>query len=190
MMKQKWVLLLAVLCTVLLLCGCSQYDDKYEDEVFLTDEANHYATILWAGRAQKDGSYAVSAGSFSGVNTLCSFVAREDQNVCAVTSSLTKTKGEAKLVLVNTADKTLAAEWPLDGREPMTVTLPAGFYELRIAGKSAGFDGKIGVTLNGDNVLDTLQEAVKEALGAKLQETFRGATDVLQETFGDRQNVA
>ena len=190
MKKQRWFLLLSLLCTALLLCGCSQYDDKYEDEAFLTDEANHYATILWAGRAQKDGSYALSAGSFSGVNTLCSFTALEDQNVCAVTSSLTKTKGETKLVLVNTGDKTLAAEWPLDSQESMTVTLPAGFYELRIAGKSAGFDGKIGVTLNGDNVLDTLQEAVKEALGAKIEGIFREATDTLQAASGDRQNVA
>lgn len=190
MKKHTCFLLLAALCVALLLCGCSQYDDKYEEEAFLTDGADHYATILWAGRAQEDGGYAVSAGSFSGVKTLCSFTATEDQNICVVTSTLTETRGEAKLVLVNTGEKTLAAEWPLDSREPMTATLPAGFYELRIAGQSAGFDGKIGVTLNGDNVLDTLQEAVKEALGEKLQKTFRGATDVLQNTFGDRQDAA
>lgn len=48
MKKQRWFLLLAAVLTALLLCGCSQYDDKYDDEDFLTDGANHYATTLWA----------------------------------------------------------------------------------------------------------------------------------------------
>ena len=73
MKKQRWFLLLAAVLTALLLCGCSQYDDKYDDEDFLTDGANHYATTLWASHIQSDGAYALQAGRYSGVRTLRSF---------------------------------------------------------------------------------------------------------------------
>lgn len=163
MKKQRGFLLVVAVLAAILLCGCSQYDDKYEDNAFLTDTANHYAAILWTGYTQTDKSYALSAGSFSGVNTLRSFMVEEDGTLCEVTSTLAGHKGEAKLLVVNAVDRTLVAQWPLDSGDSMTVTLPAGWYELRIAGKSAGFEGEVGLMLNGqpvtwDGVWDTIEE--------------------------------
>ena len=143
MKKQSGFLLLVAVLTALLLCGCSQYDNQYEDVGFLTGRSNHYAAILWAGYTKTDKSYALRAGSFSGVNTLRSFAVEENGTLCEVTSTLADNKGEAKLLVVNAADRTLVAQWPLDSEDPMTVTLPAGWYELRIAGKSAAFHGRI-----------------------------------------------
>lgn len=195
MKKQKWVLLLAAMLTTLLLCGCSQYDDKYDDEDFLTDGRNHYVTIMWWGDTQEDGTYALNVGSFSGVRILGSFTVEEDQTLCEVTSTLTETKGEAKLLVVNTGDETLAAQWPLGSQNPMAVTLSAGKYDLRIAGKSAGLDGQVSLSLNGevvswDNFLDAIQEKTEETAEADLQETFRQAADSLRENFGDEQKAA
>lgn len=136
MKKQRWFLLLAAVLTALLLCGCSQYDDKYDDEDFLTDGANHYATTLWASHIQSDGAYALQAGSHSGVRTLRSFTVEEDGTLCEVTSTLTVTEGEAKLLVVNTEDKNLAAQWPLDSQEPLSVTLPAGQYECALPARA------------------------------------------------------
>lgn len=195
MKKQRWFLLLAAVLTALMLCGCSQYDDKYDDEDFLTDGMNHYAAVMWWGNTQEDGTYALDVGSFSGVKTLGSFTVAEDQTLCEVTSTLTRTKGEAKLLLLNTRDKTLAAQWPLDGQTPWTVTLPAGRYDLRIAGKSAGLEGQVSLTLNGeavswDNMLEVIQDRVEETREGELQKAFRQAADSLQQTFGDGQNAA
>lgn len=188
MKKQRWFLLLAAVLTALLLCGCSQYDDKYDDEDFLTDEANHYATTMWASHIQSDGVYALQAGSYSGVRTLRSFTVEEDGTLCEVTSTLTVTEGKAKLLVVNTEDKTLAAQWPLDSQDPLSVTLPAGRYELRIAGKSAGFKGNISLILNGqlsawDDVLKEVQASAEQALTGGWEEIFRGSIDSLRETL-------
>lgn len=163
MKKRSGFLLLVAVLTALLLCGCSQYDNQYEDVGFLTGRSNHYAAILWAGYTKTDKSYALRAGSFSGVNTLRSFAVEEDGTLCEVTSTLAGNKGDAKLLVVNAADRTLVAQWPLGSEDPMTVTLPAGWYELRIAGKSAGFEGEVGLMLNGqpvtwDGVWDTIEE--------------------------------
>lgn len=183
-MKKQLSLFLLLAVLAVLLCGCNQYDDQYEDVGFLTDTANHYATILWAGYTRTDKSYALRAGSFSGVNTLRSFAVEEDGTLCEVTSTLVGSKGDAKLLVVNSADRTLVAQWPLDSGEPMTVTLPAGWYELRVAGKSAGFKGEVGLMLNGqpvawDGVWDTLEEILtgtgESAAGrsiAKLRTSF------------------
>ena len=195
MKKQRWVLLLAAVLTAFLLCGCSQYDGQYDDEAFLSDSANHYAAIQWWGNIQKDGSYALKVGSFSGVKTLGSFTVEEDQTLCEVQSTLTGTKGEAKLLVLNTGDETLAAQWPLGSQDPMSVTLPAGKYDLRIAGKSAGFEGQVSLSLNGevaswDDLLEAIQKKIEETTEGDLQETFRRAADSLQQTFGDGQNAA
>lgn len=195
MKKQRWFLLLAAVLTALLLCGCSQYDDKYDDEDFLTDEANHYATTLWASHTQSDGSYALQAGSYSGVRTLRSFTVEEDQTICEVTSTLTGTEGEAKLLVVNTEDKTLATQWPLDSQDPLSVTLPAGQYELRIAGKSAGFKGTLSLILNGqisawNDVLKEVQASAEQALTGGWDKIFRGSIDSLREAFENGQKAA
>lgn len=195
MKKQRWFLLLAAVLTALLLCGCSQYDDKYDDEDFLTDGANHYATTLWASHIQSDGAYALQAGRYSGVRTLRSFTVQEDGTLCEVTSTLTVTEGEAKLLVVNTEDKTLAVQWPLDSQEPLSVTLPAGQYELRIAGKSAGFKGTVSLILNGqvsawDDVLKEMQASAEQALTGGWEEIFRGSIDSLREAFENEQKAA
>ncbi|HIZ48106.1 MAG TPA: hypothetical protein H9810_05250 [Candidatus Gemmiger excrementavium] len=183
-MKKMVALLLATLFTALLLCGCSQYDGRYDDEEFLTDGMNHYAATMWSGNTRADGSYALHAGSFSGVHGLRSFTVEENDTLCEVTSTLTCTKGEAKLLLVDTDKKTLAAQWPLDGETTMSVTLPAGSYDLRIAGKSAGFDGQISLTLNGqavdwDGVLESMAETLQDVLGAggTLETSLRALQD-------------
>lgn len=188
MKKQRWFLLLAAVLTALLLCGCSQYDDKYDDEDFLTDEANHYATTMWASHIQSDGVYALQAGSYSGVRTLRSFTVEEDGTACEVNSTLTRQKGEAKLLVVNVQERTLVAQWPLDSQDPLSVTLPAGRYELRIAGKSAGFKGNISLILNGqisawDDVLKEMQASAEQALTGGWEEIFRGSIDSLRETL-------
>ena len=46
MKQRRWLLWCVAVLTALLLCGCSQYDSRYEDESFLTDGANHFATIM------------------------------------------------------------------------------------------------------------------------------------------------
>lgn len=188
MKKQRWFLLLAAVLTALLLCGCSQYDDKYDDEDFLTDEENHYMAIMCGGNAESDGTYSLHAGSLSGVQTLRTFTVQEDGTACEVNSTLTRQKGEAKLLVVNTEDKTLAAQWPLDSQDPLSVTLPAGRYELRIAGKSAGFKGTVSLILNGqlsawDDVLKEVQASAEQALTGGWEEIFRGSIDSLRETL-------
>lgn len=195
MKKQRGFLLLVAVFTALLLCGCSQYDDKYDDEDFLTDGMNHYATIMWWGDIQKDGSYALKVGKFTGVKTLGSFTVEADQTLCEMTSTLTETKGEAKLLVVNAEDETLVAQWPLGSQDPMAVTLPAGKYDLRIAGKSAGLEGQVSLSLDGeavswDDLLEAIQEKTEEMTEAGLQETFRRAADSLRENFGDEQKAA
>lgn len=195
MKKQSWFMLLVAMFTAILLCGCSQYDDKYDDEDFLTDGMNHYATTLWSGHIQTDGSYTLRAGSFSGIRSLRSFTVEENQSLCEVNSTLTGTKGQAKLLVVDTKEKTIAAQWPLDSQEPFTVTLSAGSYDLRIAGKSAGFEGEVSLALNGqalswDDMLDAVQDVVEEAVTGELQDALQDVTDSLQQTFGDEQTAA
>lgn len=188
MKKQRWFLLLAAVLTALLLCGCSQYDDKYDDEDFLTDEENHYMAIMCGGNAESDGTYSLHAGSLSGVQTLRTFTVQEDGTACEVNSTLTCQKGEAKLLVVNVQERTLVVQWPLDSQDPLSVTLPAGRYELRIAGKSAGFKGNISLILNGqlsawDDVLKEVQASAEQALTGGWEEIFRGSIDSLRETL-------
>lgn len=195
MKKQRWFLLLAAVLTALLLCGCSQYDDKYDDEDFLTDEENHYMAIMCGGNAESDGTYSLHAGSLSGVQTLRTFTVQEDGTLCEVTSTLTVTEGEAKLLVVNTEDKTLAVQWPLDSQDPLSVTLPAGQYELRIAGKSAGYKGTVSLILNGqvsawDDALKEMQASAEQALTGGWEEIFRGSVDSLREAFEKEQKAA
>ena len=195
MKKQSWFLLLATLFTAVLLCGCSQYDGQYENTDFLTDGMNHYAALMWVGRTQKDGSYSLQTGSFSGVHTLRSFSVEKDQTLCEVTSTLTCSNGEAKLLVVDTGDDALVAQWPLDSEESMAVTLPAGDYDLRIAGKSAKMDGEIRMALNGepmawDGVLDTVKEMLEDVLTGTGETAVSEVIDSLQEAFDDEQNAA
>ena len=94
----------------------------------------------------------------------------------------------------STKEKTIAAQWPLDSQEPFTVTLPAGSYDLRIAGKSAGFEGEVSLALNGqalswDDMLDAVQDVVEKAVTGELQDTLQDVTDSLQQTFGDEQTA-
>lgn len=187
MKKRRGFLLLVAVLTALLLCGCSQYDDKYDEEEFLTDGMNHYTTVMWWGNTQEDGTYALDVGSFSGVRILGSFTVEKDQTLCEVTSTLIGTKGEAKLLVVNAEDKTLNAQWPLDSQNPMTVTLPAGRYDLRIAGKSAGFEGQVSLSLNGqtvswDNMLEKLEEMAADGR--------KDRTDSPRETFDNERKAA
>lgn len=186
MKKQSGCLLLVALLAALLLCGCSQYDDRYDDEEFLADGTNHYATTMWWGNDEKEGSYSLSAGSFSGVRTLVSFTVSEDKTRCEVDSTLARTRGEAKLLVVDTKAKTLVAQWSIDSPDPMTVTLPEGHYDLRIAGKSAGFKGDVSLTLNGKTVpsedfLEAMKEKIEQAASGQPQDTL----DALRQAFGD-----
>ena len=195
MKKRNWFLLLAAMLTVLLLCGCSQYDDKYEDEAFLTDAENHYMAIMCGGNAKSDGTYSLHAGSLSGVQTLRTFTVEQDDTLCEVTSTLILQKGAAKLLVVNEKERTLAAQWPLDSQDPLSVTLPAGKYELRIAGKSAGYDGTISLVLNGqlsawDDMWKEMQASEEQTLAGGWEELFRGSIDSLRETFEDEQKTA
>lgn len=195
MKKQRWFLLLAAVLTALLLCGCSQYDDKYDDEDFLTDEENHYMAIMCGGNAESDGTYSLHAGSLSGVQTLRTFTVQEDGTACEVISTLTRQKGVAKLLVVNVEERTLVAEWPLDSQDPLAVTLPAGQYELRIVGKSAGFKGTVSLILNGqvsawDDVLKEMQASAEQALTGGWEEIFRGSIDSLREAFENEQKAA
>lgn len=192
MKKQTWFLLLAAVFTALLLCGCNQYDGKYEDEAFLTDEADHYMAIMQGGNAEADGTYSLHAGSLSGVQTLRSFTVKEDDTLCEVTSTLTRQKGHAKLLVVDARERTLMAQWPLDSEDPMSVTLPAGKYELRVAGRSAGYDGTISLFLNGqlspwDRGWKEVRQTATRKLTGGWKSLFRGAIDSLQETFGDEK---
>ena len=112
-----------------------------------------------------------------------------------MTSTLTVTEGEAKLLVVNTEDKTLAVQWPLDSQEPLSVTLPAGQYELRIAGKSAGFKGTVSLILNGqvsawDDALKEMQASAEQALTGGWEEILRGSIDSLREAFENEQKAA
>lgn len=194
----------------LALCACSQFDGRYDDEDFLTSSFDSYATVLRAGHTRDDGSYALEASGFSGVETLNTFTVEQDQAVCEAASTLTCTEGEAKLLVVDTEAGAIAAQWPLDSAGPMTVTLPAGDYRLRIAGKSAKFEGEVTLMLDGQiqewdgmpdeaeevldeltedgNVQDALQEmqdALDELKDGELKDTLQGAKDTLQEAFGD-----
>lgn len=195
MKKRNWFLLLAAMLTVLLLCGCSQYDDKYEDEAFLTDAENHYMAIMCGGNAKSDGTYSLHAGSLSGVQTLRTFTVEQDDTLCEVTSTLILQKGAAKLLVVNAQDRTLVVQWPLDSQDPLSVTLPAGKYELRIAGKSAGYDGTISLVLNGqlsawDDMWKEMQASAEQALTGGWEELFRGAADSLRGTSENEQKAA
>lgn len=200
-MKKSAVLLLAALLA-LLLCGCSQYDDRYDDEAFLTSKGNHYMATMCGGNVKSDGTYSMHAGSLSGVQSLRTFTAPEDGTVCEVTSTLTCQKGEAKLLVVSAQERTLVAQWPLDSQDPLSVTLPAGKYELRIAGKSAGYDGTISLLLNGQisawNIGQLLtwndepeegQASAEQALTGGWEKIFQGTVDSLRENLENAQKV-
>lgn len=195
MKKRNWFLLLAAMLTALLLCGCSQYDDKYEDEAFLTDRENHYMATMCGGNAKSDGTYSLHAGSLSGVQTLRTFTVEQDDTLCEVTSTLTRRKGEGKLLVVDAQERTLMAQWPLDSQDPLSVTLPAGKYELRIAGKSAGYEGTISLFLNGqisawDDVWEEMQASEEQALTGGWEDLFRGSIDSLRENLKNEQQAA
>ena len=81
-------------------------------------------------------------------------------------------------MLVNTDEKTIAAEWPLDGGAEMTATLDAGRYALRLAAQDAALDGEVRLTLDGEAV--TWEDPVDSILHA-----LEGAEDALQSAFGD-----
>ena len=77
----------------------------------------------------------------------------------------------------------------------MAVTLPAGDYDLRIAGKSAKMDGEIRMALNGepmawDGVLDTVKETLEDVLTGTGETAVSEVIDSLQEAFDDEQNAA
>ena len=188
-MKKAMACLLALLLA-LALCACSEYDDKYDDEDFLTGKFDAYQTLLWHTNALDDGSCDLRAGSFSGVQTLYEFTIEQGSSACEVTSTLDRTGGEAKLLVVNTDEQTIAAAWPVGSGGPMTVTLPAGDYKLRIAGKSAQFEGVVTLMLDGQ-----IQEWVcipwdeqddrDERSGGDVKDALQDAKDSLTEAFGD-----
>lgn len=188
-MKKVMACLLALLLA-LALCACSEYDDKYDDEDFLTGKFDAYQTLLWHTNALDDGSCDLRAGSFSGVQTLYEFTIEQGSSACEVTSTLDRTGGEAKLLVVNTDEQTIAAAWPVGSGGPMTVTLPAGDYKLRIAGKSAQFEGVVTLMLD-----DQIQEWVcipwdeqddrDERSGGDVKDALQDAKDSLTEAFGD-----
>lgn len=208
-MKKAIPCLLAALLA-LALCACDQFDDRYDDEDFLTGKFDSYATMLWAGHREDDGSYGMDADSFSGLRTLYEFTTEQAETLCEVDSTLACTEGEAKLLVVDDEAKTIAAQWPVGSGDPMTVTLPAGDYKLRIAGKSARFEGAVTLLLDGrirewdgmpeeaEKVLDELQEdgnvqdalqamqdALDELKDGEVKDTLQDAKDTLQEAFGD-----
>ena len=188
-MKKAMACLLALLLA-LALCACSEYDDKYDDEDFLTGKFDAYQTLLWHTNALDDGSCDLRAGSFSGVQTLYEFTIEQGSSACEVTSTLDRTGGEAKLLVVNTDEQTIAAAWPVGSGGPMTVTLPAGDYKLRITGKSAQFEGVVTLMLDGQ-----IQEWVcipwdeqddrDERSGGDVKDALQDAKDSLTEAFGD-----
>ncbi|PWM57948.1 MAG: hypothetical protein DBX91_10490 [Subdoligranulum variabile] len=193
-------LLAAVLA--LALCACSGFDDKYDDEDFLTGKADSSMTMMWMSNIENDGSIALNVGSYSGVKTLGTFTVEQDQSVCDVTSTLDCTSGEAKLLVVNTDDRTIAAEWPVGSGDPMTVTLPAGDYKLRIAGKSAKFEGAVTLMLDGQiqewggiseklqDVLDELPDGEAKDTMQDVKDALQSAQSALQEGFGDDRDTA
>lgn len=188
-MKKAIPCLLAALLA-LALCACDQFDDRYDDEDFLTGKFDSYATMLWAGHREDDGSYGMDADSFSGLRTLYEFTTEQAETLCEVDSTLACTEGEAKLLVVDDEAKTIAAQWPLDSAGPMTVTLPAGSYRLRIAGKSAKFDGQITLTLDGqtlpwNDILADVQDGLSGLLDGELKDALQDAKDSLTEAFGD-----
>ena len=207
-MKKAMAFLLAAVLA-LALCACSEYDDKYDDEDFLTEKSDAYQTLLWHTNTLDDGSCDLRAGSFSGVQTLYEFTIDQDQSACEVTSTLDRTGGEAKLLVVNTDDRTIAAAWPVGVGGPMTVTLPAGDYKLRIAGKSAKFEGTVTLMLDGQiqewvcipwdeqddrdersggdvkDALQKMQDALDELKDGEVKDTLQDAKDTLQEAFED-----
>ena len=194
----------------LALCACDQFDDRYDDEDFLTGKFDSYATISWWSNQGENGSCAMGIGSYTGVRTLYEFTAEQEETLCEVDSTLACTEGEAKLLVVDDEARTIAAQWTLGSGDPMTVTLPAGDYRLRIAGKSAKFEGEVTLMLDGQiqewdgmpdeaeevldeltedgNVQDALQEmqdALDELKDGELKDTLQDAKDSLTEAFGD-----
>ena len=207
-MKKAMPCLLALLLA-LALCACSEYDDKYDDEDFLTEKSDAYQTLLWHTNTLDDGSCDLRAGSFSGVQTLYEFTIEQGSSACEVTSTLDCTDGEAKLLVVNTDDRIIAAAWPVGSGAPMTVTLPAGDYKLRSAGKSAKFEGTVTLMLDGQiqewvcipwdeqddrdersggdvkDALQKMQDALDELKDGEVKDTLQDAKDTLQEAFED-----
>lgn len=189
---RKRCALVALLAAVLALalCACDQFDDRYDDEDFLTSRFDSSSTLLWAGHTRDDGSYAVEASSFSGIDTLRSFTVDQDQAECAVESTLACTEGEAKLLVVDDGAGTIVAQWPLDSESPMTVTLPKGSYRLRIAGKSAKFNGQFTLTLDGqvlpwNSVLEDVKDGLDSLMDGELKDALQDVDDSLQDAFGD-----
>lgn len=189
-MKKIFLLFLVGLLSALLLCGCSQYDDQYDDTDFLTGGANHYAALLLKGRYQ-NGSYAFQSASFSGVYTLQTLTLKAPRSTLEVHSTLECHKGEAKLLVVNSDEKTIAAQWDVGSPDPMTVTLPAGHYTLRFVGKSAGFRGQLALTLDGEPLAwNRVLESVKEALHSTGETATNQALTALQQAFGSVKRAA
>ena len=111
--------------------------------------------------------------------------------------------------MVNTDDRTIAAAWPVGGGAPMNVTLPAADYKLRIAGKSAQFEGTVTLMLDGQiqewvcipwdeqddrdersggdvqDALQKMQDALDELKGGEVKDPLQDAKDTLQEAFED-----
>ena len=97
-MKKAIPCLLAALLA-LALCACDQFDDRYDDEDFLTGKFDSYATISWWSNQGENGSCAMGIGSYTGVRTLYEFTAEQEETLCEVDSTLACTEGEAKLLV-------------------------------------------------------------------------------------------
>ena len=178
-MKKRLLMALAAALAVMLLCGCTvHFNVMYDDPDALTSDADSTAALLCTTSVGDDGSVTVDAEKLAGVLTLSAFTVQNDGTACAAASTLACTSGEAKLVLVNTDEKTIAAEWPLSGGAEMTATLDAGRYALRLAAQDAALQGEVHLTLDGEAV--TWEDPVDSILHA-----LEGAEDALQSAFGD-----
>ncbi len=92
---------IVILCTAMLLGGCSGYktSELYDNNRRIAGQGNTYNKVNYK-QSQKDNTYKISCEVFEGMDTIWTYNASEDMEM-KMTYSLEVEGGKAKLVLIS-----------------------------------------------------------------------------------------
>ena len=152
--KKFTALLLAAICTMMVLTGCVDKASLYDDtQQIAAGKTAYSATGYQGGYVMSDGSFDFTASADKLVGAVEAFdidVKNESTLVDCYTTADT-TSGKIKILLVHTDNKQIVAEYIDDAYSDLV--LPVGNYKVYLVGKdTATFNVSISLYCFGENV--------------------------------------